>query len=250
MAASAEAVSTAPLTRQQKTAVARTHRAFGTYGDAQKVMATIAKAIVSLRLTFDKDGRPDYRGETPQYRGAIAALYEATIADETERRAFKVAIRYWVAKEFASRVEKGTLKAKDLQAAGVGSTLDDDDADEPITRERRTRTENGNSPLTGVIVDGNELTPNEVVAEAERILAEHVVDPSLGIVMSVQHVARELGSVVQGLRNEDARSKQPTKTLKSASEQMLLHALDAASLGGVDVVEFVGTWTSDMKVTA
>lgn len=242
-----ERVTAAPLTGAQRMAVARATRAFGSYGDVQKSMAKIAKAIVSLRITFEKDGRPDYRGETPQYRGAIAALYEATIEDPKERASFKVAIRYWVAKEFAARVAAGKIDAKDLEAAGIGTT-DDDDA--PPAREREPRREDVKHVPTGVTMGERELSPHEVVAEAERILAEHVVDEHLGIVLSLQHVSRELAPIVEGLRRDEVRDRQPGRALQAASQQLLNLALDAAALGGVEIERQVAGWIAETAVSA
>jgi hypothetical protein len=233
---------TEPLSGQQKMAVARAARAFSAYGDARKAMATIAKAIVNLRMTFEKDGRPDFRGDTPQYRGAIASLYEAAIPDPEERKSFKVAIRYWIAKEYASRVQTGKISRADLEAAGImgrnGGTSNRASTREP----RRAATEADLTP-TGVTVDGDELRPNEVLAEAERIVAEHVKDNSLGVILAMQSIGRELGPVVAALRDPEVRDKQPGRSLKQAAETILLLALDLASLSGLDVQEHVGEWS-------
>lgn len=237
-----------PLSRSQKMAVARAARAFASYGDAKKAMAKIAKSIVSLRLTFDKDGRPDFRGETPQYRGAIASLYEATIPDEAERNAFKVAIRYWVGKEFAARIDAGDIEAAELEDAGIGLTSNRPASSASTgTREREPRRAATAADLTptGVMVDGNELTPPEVVVEAERIVEAHVAaDEVLGPVMALQHVGRELGPIVAALRDEEVRGKQPGRAILAASEQLLTLSLDAAALSGVEVEEFVASWMS------
>jgi hypothetical protein len=233
----ADEASPTPLSSTQKMAVARAARAFSTYGEAKKAMAKIAKAIVNLRLTFEKDGRPDYRGETPQYRGAIASLYEAAITDENERQSFKVAIRYWVGKEFAARVKNGTLIEADLIAAGV-MTASTDTPTEPAPRR------NGSDVPTGVVVDGTELTPTEVMVEAERIVAEHVTDKSLGVVIAVQSISRTLGPVVAALRDEDTRTHLPGRSLRQGVEQVLNLALDAAKLSDIDVEEFFASWSA------
>lgn len=234
----AEEASPTPLSSTQKMAVARAARAFSTYGEAKKAMAKIAKAIVNLRLTFEKDGRPDYRGETPQYRGAIASLYEAAITDEAERQSFKVAIRYWVGKEFAARVKNGTLIEADLIAAGVMTATPDAPPTEPTTRR------NGSDVPTGIVVDGTELTPTEVMVEAERIVAEHVTDKSLGVVIAVQSISRTLGPVVAALRDDDTRTHLPGRSLRQGVEQVLNLALDAAKLSDIDVEEFFASWSA------
>jgi hypothetical protein len=224
------------LTGEQKMAVARAARAFQTYGDVKKVMPRIAKAIVSLRLTFEKDNRPDYRGETPQYRGAVASLYESAIPDADERETFKVAIRYWVGKEFAARVEKGELKKADLIAAGV---MSEPKVQTPKERQgRRQRSAHS----TGIMLDGVELSPPEVLVEAERIVAEHVANSSLGAVLALQSIGRELGPVVAVLRDNEKREKLPGRSLRGSIESLLTLSLDAAMLSGITVEDFVASW--------
>lgn len=229
-----------PLSSQQKMAVARAARAFTSYGESRKVMAKIAKAIVNLRLTFEKDDRPDFRGETPQYRGAIASLYEAAISDPEERESFKVAIRYWVGKEFAARVDAGTLSKEELEAAGIVRAVTPEGT--PAPREPRRAATSAEQTSTGVIVDGAELTPPEVLVEAERMVAEHVADASLGPVLAMQSIGRALGPVVAGLRDETLRARLPGRSLRASAENVLTLALDAALLSGTEVEEFFATW--------
>lgn len=235
-----EEVTEAQLSTEQKRAVASAARAFSGYGETRKAMAKIGKAIVNLRLQFEKDGRPDYRGETPQYRGAIASLYEAAIHDPVERETFKVAIRYWVAKEYAARVDAGALNRAELEAAGIMRAV----VAPPIAapREPRRAKTQEQEIKTGVTVDGVELTPGEVMVEAERVVLEHVADASLGPVIAMQSVARTLGPIVAGLRNEDIRSKLPGRSLRQASESILMLALDAAFLSGIEVEDFIASW--------
>lgn len=236
----AEGTTKSRLSAPQKMAVARAARAFATYGDAKKSMAKIAKSIVGLRLTFEKDGRPDYRGETPQYRGAIASLYEATIPSDTERHAFKVAIRYWVAKEFAARVKAGSIKAAELEKAGIGLP---NEASQSTTAPRRAASEASGTP-TGVKMDGRELSPSEVLVEAERMVAEHGANAVLGPVMTLQSLGRSLGPVVAALRVPSILERQPGRAIQSATEHVLTLSLDAASLTGVEVEEFVASWAA------
>lgn len=233
------------LTPEQKRAVAATARAFSTYGEARKTMAKVAKAIVNLRLAFEKEGRPDFRGETPQYRGAIADLYEAAIHDPDERASFKVAIRYWVGKEFAARVANGSLQADALEAAGIVQAIAPTSPRPTTPQEpRRARTVAEDTP-TGIVAGGHELSPPEVLVAAERIVSEHIGDEALGAVMALQSVARTLGPIVAGLRDEDVRAKQPGRALRSSTEQVLTLALDSAMLAGVEIEEFIASWYAE-----
>lgn len=247
-AAAAEATVEESLTPHQKQAVANAARAFASYGDVKKAMAKIAKAIVNLRLTFEKDGRPDYRGETPQYRGAIATLYENAIPDPDERESFKVSIRYWVAKEFAARVEDGRSKItkEALQEAGL---MQERPAPTEPREPRRAATPATATP-TGVIAEGKELSPSQVLVQAERVVEQHVADESLGVVMAVQSIGRELGPVVAALRDDAVRNKLPGKALTQAVEQVLGLSLDAAHLAGIDIMEFSAAWFSHVMESA
>lgn len=235
------------LSPEQKRAVQATARAMSSYGEERKFMAKVAKAIVNLRLTFEKDGRPDYRGETPQYRNAITDLYEAAIRDPDERASFKVAIRYWVGKEFAARVEKGELARADLEAAGIVQAVAPAAPGTP-REPRRAATVAEDTP-TGIVADGHELSPPEVLVAAERMVTEHVADEALGAVMALQSVARTMGPIVAGLRDEGIRAKQPGRALRSSTEQVLTLALDSAQLAGVEVEEFVASWYSQLETT-
>lgn len=241
-----------PLSSTQKMAVARAARAFSKYGESRKVMATIAKAIVNLRLTFEKEGRPDFRGETPQYRGAIASLYEAAIPEAEERDSFKVAIRYWVAKEFAARVEAGSLEREALVEAGLMRAPVLDAPAQP--QEPRRAATAADKAKTGVVVDGAELTPPEVLVEAERIVSEYATSDALGPIIALQSIARELGPVVAALRDEPTRDKLPGRSLKQSIESLFNLVLDAADLAGIDVDEHLAAWsvahTNEMEPAA
>lgn len=227
-----------PLSTEQKRAVGMAAKAFTMYyHDAQKAYKHIAKAIVSLRLTFQKDGKPDFRGETPQYRGAVADLYESAIPDPDERSSFKVSIRYWVSKEYTRRVESKEIKKGDLEAAGIMKPIRPRQEQEP----RRPIPSN---ERTGLSAKGKALRPAEVLAEAERIVKEHVTNGgSLGPVVALQSVAREMGPIVAALRDPDV--KLPGRSLKAAAEHVLQLALDAAELAGLEVEDSVAEWAAE-----
>lgn len=242
----AERAAREPLSPPQKMAVARAARAFASWGEARKSMAKIAKAIVNLRLTFEKEGRADYRGETPQYRGAIASLYEAAIHDASERESFKVAIRYWVAKEFAARVEAGDLIREELVAAGVMRAS----SNKPTMPPAPPRAAGEEMLTTGIYSNEEELTPTAVLVAAEEVAAEHVSHPSLGPVLVLQSIGRELGPVVAALRDDAIRDKQPGRALKASVETMLGLAIDAAVLVGIDVEDFAVSWFAQHSLSA
>lgn len=217
------------LDRSQRAAMARCGKALATYGEVKKRMAAIAKAVVDMRLTFQKDGHPDVRGESAQYRGAIASVYEKHIPDPEERSAFKVAIRYWVSKEWASRVESGAVAADLLETNG-------------ITKPTRAPAARSVSPATDTLRSVKELMevvgaapPEMVIEEVEKILTDNLDKLSPMVVLG--SIERELTAVVAELRH--GISEIPPRAFKRVSQAILEDALSLADLAGVEVPALV-----------
>lgn len=211
----------APLNQKQRLAVGRCAKAFREYGTARVTMGRIARAVVNLRLSFEKDGRPDYRGETAEYRAAVSKVYETAITDAEEREQFKTAIRYWISKELATRVEAGTLQASDLEEVGI---------------TKPSRPASLKPKANGV------LTPKDALARVEEIVTKNVANNEIGPVLALQSIGREMGPVVAALRDDALRGKLPKKSLRGATRSLLNLTLDAAVLTGIDVEEFVTEW--------
>lgn len=201
------------LNREQTAAVARLFRAFQGYGAARKTMASIARAVVSLRLTFEKDGQPDYRGDTAQYRLTVATIYEQVIPEPDERAAFKTAIRYWIGKEYAARVAKGDLRVEDLQAAGL-----------MLPAQPRGRRESADA--------GDE--------------APSIPDGPLSVLV---HVARQLAPVVDVLHDVNVMADIDAASLRETAALLLAQVMEVATIAGIDVPTYVDEWEPTAALT-
>lgn len=232
----------APLSQVQRAALMRTSKAMSAYGDVRKRMTSIAKAIVDLRLTFTKDdGQPDYRGDTAQYRGAVAGVYEKAIPDAEERAAFKVSIRYWIGKEFDSRVEAGTIEAADLTEAGF---------DRP-TRSRG-ETPDGTPIVPGThdtglqTVEGDPVLAEDLLHEVERIVEDPLGE--LAPMAVLGSIERSLSSVASQLSKGGAVGM-PPRAFKRVAQALLEDVLVVADLAGVDIPALVSEYAEEAQAT-
>jgi len=206
----------APLTQKQRLAVGRCFKALKQYGATREFMVRAARAIVNLRLTFEVDGRPDYAGESAAYKAAVSEVYKRVIDDEEERAAFKVAIRYWISKEFTARVNAGEIKSDDLLEAGL---------------EKPMREPTARAPKPSL----QEQIETLVTKQLES-------DDPVAPVAVLQTISRELGPVVAVLRDEARRSALPKRSFHKAAREVLGLALDMAAQADIDVEEFAADW--------
>lgn len=79
-------------------------------------LAAAAEALVDLRETFFlRDGSPDYRGQSHDYRQAAASLYAATPLTGDALRRAQATVRYHVSEVQRSRYDTETLEALGLK---------------------------------------------------------------------------------------------------------------------------------------
>ncbi len=248
VAAAAEMDERVKLNPEQRMAVARCARAFSSYGSARKAMASIAKAVIDMRLKFEHNGKPDVRGESAQYRAHITTLYENTIPDETEREAFKAAIRYWIGKEWTARVQAGTVPEKLLRDAGILGPMRQERTRSRSTGEQKSEENHSNGVVTdrqwlqalrgpgGERVEPTEvlqhLKPEVVLHEAQRIMQAGL--DHLTPVITLQTCESGLQSALEALL-ENGTSNLPKRSLKRSAGNVLKLAIEVASLAGADV---------------
>ena len=241
------AVEEQSFTQEQSAALNSFRTALGSgYRKTQRAMATIASSIVDLRMTFLKDGKPDYRGETPEYRQAIGRIYEEILKDEDQRSAFKTAIRYWISKEFQARVESGKLDATELFASGI---------------ERPSRPKRSTKKAPEPVADGNEfhldkesgevtrngksLSHKQLRKAAEGVAVEYLAD--IGPVTMMRSVTSELKALLQALSDPDAGVSPRSSVFRGAVKNLLIVTHEIAKAADVSLEEAIPATTKKRR---